>query len=240
MLKDTITSRNPIHGLQLHSSATPNITMSRVHHGMDLFDKVKILEIREYTVLMQAQNSLVLAECGGTIHLHSEHIPYPIQGQMVDEDLSKSIFVLGELSYLVEGWKERHQVCVQPEEPVYFTLQKMGCLVRANLLDLDITGLGASADRAIADLLDNDTDYGVSMDITLSPDISINHLQGTVCYAHDLNRKATRLGIRTRPTSAQTTQLAHYIEERRDKIIVELKDSYAHAIAPAPVQNLYF
>ena len=94
---ETYTANDPIHGLQLHAGESACITMSRIHQGVPLYDRVKILEIRTDALLMQAQNSLVLVDSAGTIHLHSEHLPYPIQGQMLDQDLSKSLFLLGEL-----------------------------------------------------------------------------------------------------------------------------------------------
>jgi hypothetical protein len=237
---DAFTTFDPIHGLQLHVSEAACITMSRIHQGVPLYDNVKILEIRAETVLMQAQNSLVLVDTDGVIHLHSEHLPYPIQAQMLALDLSKSLFVLGKLVYMSEGWKERAQVRVQPSEPVYFILQKMGYSLRANLLDLDVTGLGASIDPGFIDLMANDIDYNVHMDINLTPNLSIGALSGTVCYVHDIHHRAVRLGIHTRPTPVQTSQLTDYVEDRREKILSKLMDSYNHAIAPAPVQNLYF
>jgi hypothetical protein len=237
---ETYSANDPIHGLQLHAGESACITMSRIHQGVPLYDRVKILEIRTDALLMQAQNSLVLVDSAGTIHLHSEHLPYPIQGQMLDQDLSKSLFLLGELAYMPEGWKERSQVRVQPGAPVYFTMQKMGCLLRANLLDLDVTGLGASTDHDFIDLLANDIDYSVNMDLNLTPELSINALHGTICYAHDINSKAIRLGIHTRPTPEQANLLTRYIEGRHSRIMDELLDSYTHALAPAPVQNLYF
>jgi hypothetical protein len=231
---------DPIRGLQLHASEAATITMSRIHHGVPLFDHVKILEIRDDKVLLQAQNSLVLVDAAGVIHLHSEHLPHPIHAQMLDQDLSKSLFLVGNLAYAPMSWKERKEVRVQPEQPVYFTLERMGSLLRANLLDLEVTGLGASTDHTIIDLLADNVDYSVHMDINLSPELAIKALQGTVCYVLDLNNKAARLGIRTRPTLGQTDQLTRYVEERRGKIIGELMDSYMNCIAPAPVQNQYF
>jgi|GEM_PF-4177018 len=237
---DALSTIDPIHGLQHHASTSATITMSRLHQGVPLYDRVKMLEIRGETVLMQAQNCLVMADCEGIVHLHSPELPYPIRARIIEVDLPRSLILLGEMNFLFETWHERKQIRVQPDAPVYFNLHKTGCLLRANLIDLDAGGVGATTAPRILDLLASGDDQSILMDINLAADLPLRNLRGTVCYARDLGPRAVRLGIRTHPTQDQTSQLNRYIEDRRGQIMDELLQAVNHHIGPAPVQDLYF
>ncbi|MDE2107355.1 MAG: hypothetical protein KGL39_59720, partial [Patescibacteria group bacterium] len=109
-----------------------------------------------------------------------------------------------------------------------------------NLLDLDISGLGASVDREAIEFLGIEADLNLRIGLPLSGDLTIEPVRGSVRYTRAINRKTSRLGIRLQPTPRQTGQLTRYVESRRYEIMRDLMQSYVHAISPARVESLYF
>lgn len=234
-MSDTLTS-NPLSGLDPKTA----ITMTRVLQGVPLCEEVTVLAVETCTVLLQARNGLVLVDKQGPIHLHSPRISAPVRGQMLHRDLSKGTFVVGNLAYVTSGWKERGQVRVQPRFPIFFTIHKKGCALRASLLDLDVAGVGASADREEVQAFMSGAEPEVKLSLQLQPDLAIPSIHGTIRYTRDLSRSMTRLGIRMQPTPHQSDLLGRYVNRRREEIMRDLVDAYHAALSPAPVERLYF
>jgi hypothetical protein len=239
MYSDTI-SNDPLKGIELKGGQQLSVVMTRIHQGIPMREDVTILAVEGDAVLLATRNSLALVDMVGAIHLHSTEFPQTIRGRMLRRDLRKGTFLLGDLSYVPKNWKERSQVRVQPRTPIFFNIHKRLRYIRAGLLDLDIGGVGATAERSALGLLQEDDPHSVHLGLKLEPNLEISSIRGTICYKLDINQNLVRLGISLQPTSKQADQLARYVDQRRAEILQDLAEAYQHAVMPAPVESLYF
>lgn len=194
--------------------------------GLPIVHPASLLEVTPdgLQVIVHPQQAVCL-QLEKFTFIQSEMLPFILRASVVSVDMANCIVNLSNILYGSDTVGGRTQIRVQPALPVMVTVAGRSRILRGELADLSLVGVGMYALSAYMYnpvTLKRGTD--VQVQVTLSEDESLT-LPGMILYATP-EGDTYRLGVRTQPDDAARTRLAEFIGARRLEIEDELSALY--------------
>jgi PilZ domain len=222
------------------ASRSETLTMTLSYKGLVLSEPVKVVEVDNEYIVLQAQNSRACSVLKKSIHLHSHVFPYPVSAVVVDINQWTGRIKLEQLAFTGSDWKNRNGDRVQPKNPTYVTILNREIRITGLLEDISKTGVGVMAYRLL------DRGPGISLgdairiDFRLPDQNILFTLKGTVASMSKVGRSLVRIGIRITTRPVQSLHLEEFINFRRSEILTELETANQQATERFRVEALYF
>jgi hypothetical protein len=226
----------------LHTIAQDNnsLQVTKPFRGTILNQDARILAITPNGIVLQAADVRMGFTSGACIYLNSKLLPMPVLARLCGVSVINNTFIITDLTYKEEGWKERAQERVHPKEPAYVTLHWNRKTLRASLDDISCQGIGLLAYKTIEKGFKFQPDAEILLDFQLSGNYRWTGLKGSVIYQRQLGKAFCRIGVQIHPNPSQSHLLKQYINSQKVEIKSELDQIYTDALRTPDVVDQFF
>ena len=194
--------------------------------GLPVVHPASLIEVSAEGLLVGVHPQQAVAlHLEGFTFIQSDTLPFVLRASVASVDMLACRARLENLLYGSDTIGGRSQVRVQPDLPVMVTVAGRSRILRGDLADVSLVGVGMYALSAYMYnpvTLKRDTDVQVT--VALAPGEELT-LPGKILYAAR-EGDTYRLGVRTEPDKDTRVQLARFIEVRRLEIEAELNALY--------------
>jgi hypothetical protein len=226
----------------LHTIARDNdaLQITKPFRGMILNQDARILAITPNGIVLQAADVRMGFTAGACIYLKSKLLPMPVMARLCGVSVINNTFVITDLSYKEESWKERAQERVHPKEPAYVTLRWNKKALRASVDDISCQGIGLLAYKISEKGFKFQANSEILLDIQLSSIYRWTGLRGNVIYQRPLGKAFSRIGVQIHPNLSQSQLLKQYINSQKVEIKSELDQIFTDALRTPDVVDQFF
>jgi len=208
--------------------------------GMVLTQTIKILEVGQGYVTLQAPRQEISYVLSDFIFLHSHDFSQTITARLEKINLTAGRMTISNLKYTEVCWHDRASERVQPKNPILVTIRAGKSIFQAFIEDISLTGIGILGYKIIEKGISLQPADTTTLIIKLPPWQSRLVVHGTVANIHSYKNGMVRIGEQFYPSEAIKPGIKAYIDLRKKELNDELKLFTPEQLETCGSVHLYF
>lgn len=234
-----ISPESPLAAVQCLAYQNVPLVLTSTYKGLVLNQELKILELLQDRLVMQAPGNRICISLKGHTYLYSPLLPEVIIAEIDDINFEQGKIILSGLRFTGNAWKERYNERIQPHKPIYVDVQCRRYKFKADLDNLSMNGVKLIAYKLSEKGIVLENNCNVHLCFTLPGDQANLDLKGTIIYHREVS-KLVKLGVRIYPNSVQAANMRLYIAARSAEILEELDQQCSELREQTSTPYLYF
>ena len=215
------------------------ITIANAYKSLILTQPIRVLDILSDRLIFRVPEQPFGFTLREKVHLYSDAFPGVITARLLELNIISGKFVLSDLTFSGQNWKERLCERIQPRESICVDMASKNTLTHAHLENLSVTGMRVIISRTKDKGVCTDCGASVRLAFQLSRDVNKMVIKVEIINSWQV-RNLLIVGLRFFPSTSQEKQLNQYILARKAEILDELKSAFQKMHEPRQTQDLYF
>jgi hypothetical protein len=240
MSSNGLSAQNVISILRSIAQENSTLQVTKPFRGTILNQDARILAVTPNGIVLQASDVRMGFTSGVSIYLKSSLLPMPVMARLCGVSVINNTFIVSDFAYKEEGWKERAQERIHPENPTYATLHWNRKTIRTSIDDISCQGIGLLAFKLSEKGFKLQPHSEILLDFQLSPNLRWTGLRGSIVYQRRLGKAFTRIGVQIHPNLGQNQLLKQYIGSQQVEIKNELDQIFTDALRTPDVIDQFF
>ena len=220
--------------------AGEKLTVQIPHKALLLNQEVRLLEVGDDHLILQAPNLKLCSSIQERIYLYTTRSPQGMAASVLGLNLDRGIITLTDFRFIETPWSARRSDRVEPEWTTHLLLRSADSCRKARLADISVHGMGVLVYTKEPNLVPYRPGERLVGEIKPGSDIPQLKLDAELVSVHTISPTLIRLGLAMSPRGNQKTLLSQYVAARRIDILSELDNVSSHVMDPRSSKDLYF